>query len=442
MDLKSLYYDPRTGLSSLASFYHRAKEHGFTRPQVADFLSRQELFQRNKDRTERHYFPIWGLPDSYQTDLLDMGVRHYKEYRYVLNIIEINTRKAYAYALKSKAETPDVFITWMKLIKPKVIQADKGTEFRNNKIQKFCKTHGIDLRFIDPKNKTDQGKIERFNGTLRRLITLYMMAYKTDDWVKALPTLLENYNSRFHTALGTSPDKADETTVNAKNRRQFNEAQQYFQRFGIGDRVRRLIKKANLFVKGRNEWTKEVYTIDQIKWHEFHLKGHGWVKSWEVQLVPDETETFQPPEPEEPQVPIAVKQKRAKSTRALNKEGIKAFNNAGEKEVPTTQKRQSKTKEIYVAKPSNLKELKAQREAEQAKVKRQGERVSQYVQKYVQGKWIRGKVLPDLRVKYLDGTTGTYSRQLIKDKVIYKFPLDTPDKRVFPALRPQLDALT
>ena len=442
MDLKSLYYDPRTGLSSIAGFYHRAKEHGFTRAQVADFLSRQELFQRNKDRTERHYFPIWGLPDSYQTDLLDMGVREYKGYRYILNIIEINTRKAYAYPLKRKSETPDVFITWMKLMKPHVIQCDQGTEFTNNKIQKFCTSHDINLRFIEPRNKTDQGKIERFNGTLRRLITLYMMAYKTDDWVKALPILLENYNSRFHSALGTSPDKADETAINTKNRKQFNEAQQYFQRFGIGDRVRRLInKKANTFYKGRNEWTKEVYTIDQIKWHQFHLKGQGWVKSWEVQLVPDETESFEPPDAE-PQVSITVKKKKAKSARALKKQGIQAYNHVGEKEAPSTEKRQPKTREVYVAKPSNLKELKAQREAEQAKVKRQGERIPLYVQKFVNGKYIRGKVIDGASIKYLDGTSGKYSKELLQSKVIQRFPIDAQDKKDFPKLKPLLDALT
>ena len=441
MDLRSLYYDPRTGLSSLASFYHRAKEHGFTRAQVADFLSRQELVQRNRDRTNRHYFPIWGAPDSYQADLLDMGVREYKGYRYILNIIEVNTRKAYGYALKRKSDTPDVFIAWMKTAHPKVIQCDQGTEFTNNRIKGYCSTNDITLRFIDPRFKTDQGKVERFNGTLRRLITLYIMAYRTDDWVKALPHLLQNYNSRFHTALGTSPDKADDMTVVKRNTKQYDEAEKYFDSFAFGDRVRRLInKKANTFYKGRNEWTKEVYTIDNIQWHQFHLKGYGWVKSWEVQLVPDETETFEPPEAE-PQVPIAQKQKKAKSTRALKKQGIQAYNNQGEKEAPTDKQRQRKTREVYVATPSNLKELKAQRQAEQAKVKRQGERIPVYVQKFVDGKWVRGKVFGD-RVKYLDGTSGDYSRQLIMDKVIFKFPLDAPDKKAFPSLKPKLDALT
>jgi hypothetical protein len=206
--------------------------------------------------------------------------------------------------------------------------------------------------------------------------------------------------------------------------------------------VRRLInKKANTFYKGRNEWTKEIHTIDQIKWHEFHLQGFGWVKSWEVQLVPDETETFEPPE-SEPQVPIAQKQKKAKSTRALKKQGIQAYNSKGQAEAPVSDKRQPKTKEVYVAKPSNLKELKAQRQAEQSKIKKQGERIPAYVQKFDKNQWIRGKVLlPNLHIKFLDGSSGTYSRQDIKDKIIYKFPLDAKDKKVYPLLKPRLNAL-
>jgi hypothetical protein len=58
-----------------------------------------------------------------------------------------------------------------------------------------------------------------------------------------------------------------------------------------------------------------------------NTKGHGWVKSWEVQqLVPDETEAFEPPQPDAPVVPLEMKQKRAKSKRSLKKEGLQSHN--------------------------------------------------------------------------------------------------------------------
>lgn len=328
--LKSLYYNPKTGLSSLNSFYQRTKSEypDITRTQVAQFLARQELFQRNKDHSERHYFPIWGQPDSYQADLLDMGVREYKGHRYILNIINVNTRKAYGFSLKKKSDTPKVLMDWMGTLKPKVLQVDQGTEFTNNAVKSYCSKNNITLRLIDPLFKTDQGKIERFNGTLRRLITLYLMTYKTNDWVLDLSDLLENYNSRWVPRLGTSPDKAKETTGDVKNLKQYEEAQEYFDSFGFGDRVRHLIRRKNLFTKGRKQWSKEVYTIDGIQFHQFHLKGYGWVKSWEVQLVPDETETFEPEETE-PEVPLETLQKKAKQKRSLNKEGLSRLNISG-----------------------------------------------------------------------------------------------------------------
>ena len=354
MDLKSLYYSPKTGLSSLNSFYQRAKAlyPDVARTEVSKFLAQQELTQRNKDHVERHYFPIRGQEKSYQADLLDMGVREYKGYRYILNIINVNTRKAFAFALKKKSDTPDVLISWLKESKPSVIQVDQGTEFTNNKVKKYCESHDVNLRLIDPVFKTDQGKVERFNGTLRRLITLYLMSYRTNDWVSALPNLLENYNSRWVQRLGTSPDKATEHSGDSKNVRQFEEAQRYFDSFGFGDRVRHLIRRKNLFTKGRNAWSKEVYTIDGIQFHQFHLKGYGWVKSWEVQLVPDETESFEPPEPEEKAVPLEVLQKRAKSKRSLRKEGLKSHLTPGTAEVPQAEKREAKAPEAFVAEPA------------------------------------------------------------------------------------------
>ena len=65
-----------------------------------------------------------------------------------------------------------------------------------------------------------------------------------------------------------------------------------------------------------------------------------------------------------------------------------------------------------------------------------------FVQKFVHQQWIRGKVLPDLRVKYLDGTSGVYSKDLVQSKILYRFPLDKADKKVYAELLPRLEKLT
>ena len=439
MDLKSLYYDPRTGLSSLNAFYIRAKELGFSRKEVASFLAKQDAFQVNKQQLTTPYFPIWGEPFTYQADTLDMGVKEYHGWRYILNIININTRQAWALPCKKKSQETGLLLDWFKDHKVKVFQVDLGSEF-STKIDNYCQKHDIILRKVRKGESTDQGKVERFNGTLRRLITMYCSVFKTDDWVTDLPKLLENYNSRYCAPIGMAPKDATEETSRHRNLAQYLNAQHTFDQFAIGERVRKLIHKSSTFVKGKKRWSQEIYIITDIRNHEFELNGSTWVKSWEVQPIPDDSpEAFEVPDK---RVDEAVVRKTRKVTRSIVKEGILPYNNQGEQEAPASEKRQVRVRETYVAQPSNLKELKARRAAEQAKVKRQGERVPKYVQKFVKGKWVRGRVFDDLRIKFLDGSSGEYSRDLIKSKSLYKFPLDQADKKVYPELAPQLDTLT
>jgi len=405
MDLRSLYYDPRTGLSSLEKFYRRAREYNFTRPEVASFLARQEVHQLNKQTRQTPYFPIWGAPNTYQADLMFMD--DYRGWRYILCIIDVNTRKAWCYALKRKSDTPAIFIEWMKTHKVRVIQVDAGSEFNNRTVKNYTSTHGITLRTVAPGLSTDQGKVERFNGTLRHLITLYKDAYKTDDWVTDLPKLVENYNSRQHTALGTSPDEATDHTSDAKNRVQYDRAELYFDSFAYGSRVRRLInKKKSRFYKGRKQWSREVYEIDHIQFHQFHLKGYGWVKSWEVQHVPENTESYTMPET---RVPTEVVRKAKKVTRDLRKAGVTPAN-------VTEELRTKKAPTAFVAEPApNPRTLPRDRPAKSVKTKTPADPGSvKVIEVREKGKYYFGRVgarLPNGKyvVNFDDGSEGEYS---------------------------------
>jgi hypothetical protein len=147
--------------------------------------------------------------------------------------------------------------------------------------------------------------------------------FKTDDWVTDLPKLLENYNSRYCQPLGMAPNDATEETSRESNMKQFREAQAKFDEFAIGERVRKLIHKSSTFAKGKKRWSKEIYTIDNIRNHEF-LLGDTWVKSWEVQKVPDNSpigfDVF------DHRVDETVVRKTKKVARDIKKEGIDTSN--------------------------------------------------------------------------------------------------------------------
>ena len=310
------YYDPRKGLGSAYKFYKSQKK--YTYEQVKAMLEKQEAYQLNKQGTKTAYFPIVGVTSgSYQADL--MFPNEYKGYTCILCIINVITRVAYCYAQKSKSETYNNMAKFLEDVEGvNFIQTDSGSEFVNRKVSQLFEDKGIEFHAVDPGDHTGQGKIERFNQTLRRLITIYQSAYKTLNWVKVLDDLVYNYNHRYHRSIGCAPIDADEATVFDQELGKYDLALKQFNKFAVGDKVRVLINK-DIFDKGRKEWSPTVYRIDQIEGHRLHVPGIGWKKHYELQriegvhtkLLDDNTEIDRK----------AIK-KEKKVKRDLRKEGV------------------------------------------------------------------------------------------------------------------------
>ena len=88
-----------------------------------------------------------------------------------LTIININTRKAYAYKAKNKNTK-----TILELIKQfyrdtgeqvNIITSDNGSEFIAKTIQDWAEDKKIEWYFGEPENHSKLGIIERFNRTLK-----------------------------------------------------------------------------------------------------------------------------------------------------------------------------------------------------------------------------------------------------------------------------------
>jgi hypothetical protein len=448
MSLRDLFYDPKVGLSSALAFMKRARQAGHSPKEITDFLKRQQVAQIHKEvhKTDIHFFPLTGRSaGSYQMDLMFMyDPRNRTLNLPILTIINNNSRRLYAYVLKNRSQEQILggLKQWLQEVQepPTFLQSDNEKAFTSKQVGNLLGAHSIIQSFVEPEDHRGQGMVERVHQTLRRLFTLYEEAFHK-PWRDGFTDLIFNYNHRVNRSIGTEPAEANETAGSLSRLKQYLTAEQDFKRFKVGDKVRKAMynKAVNLFDKGRTKWSTRVYTITGTNgYHLYQLNDDSFVPHYELQLLHGEPEIHEPTK--QPLSELQVQAKKAKkSTRALKKQGILAFNNTGENEAPVAEKRQSKTPSTYVATPSNLKELKAQREAEQAKVKKQGERIPAYVQKFVNGKWVRGRVINGTRIKYLDGSEGTYSKQ---DKSIYKFPLDAPDKKAFPSLKPKLDALT
>jgi hypothetical protein len=89
---------------------------------------------------------------------------------------------------------------------PVKIISDRGTEFISIMFRNLCKFMGIAQSDHPPYAPWMNGRVERVNGTLARILSHYVDKYWS-DWDEKLPFVLMAYNSSEHEATGLSPYK-------------------------------------------------------------------------------------------------------------------------------------------------------------------------------------------------------------------------------------------
>lgn len=87
---------------------------------------------------------------------------------------------------------------------PSVIQSDRGLEFSCAETQTWAKKAGVKWKFSSPYHPCTNGKIERFNGTLKKIIAK-LVEGRVHDWERQLGRALWAYRSTISTVTGFSP---------------------------------------------------------------------------------------------------------------------------------------------------------------------------------------------------------------------------------------------
>ena len=241
------------------------KQHSLEKRQLVN-----ELHAPARKNFPRRHVIVRGYDDLWQADIVEMRPysRFNRGYHYILTVIDMLNKHAWAVPLKSKggSETADAITEIIRDSKrcPRNIQTDMGKEFYNADVQRLMRKHNIN--HYSTYSVLKASVVERFNRTLKNDMWKMFTLNGTYKWIDALPRLVSDYNARKHRTIGmrpvdVTPAIAERLLATVYNR--VNIAG--LAKFKVGDPVR-VSKYKTLFEKGYTpNWTTEVFKIVKVQ---------------------------------------------------------------------------------------------------------------------------------------------------------------------------------
>ncbi|GJW91381.1 retrovirus-related pol polyprotein from transposon TNT 1-94 [Tanacetum coccineum] len=101
-----------------------------------------------------------------------MRVESFNGKKYVLVIVDDYSRYTWTHFLRSKDETPEVLINFLKLVQRglhaqvRTVRTDKGTKFLNKTLHAYFAQEGIEHQTSTARTPEQNGVVERRNRTL------------------------------------------------------------------------------------------------------------------------------------------------------------------------------------------------------------------------------------------------------------------------------------
>lgn len=244
----------------------------------------EELHKPARRNYVRRKFDVRGLDETWQADLVEMQpyARENKGFRYLLTIIDVMSKYAWAVPVKKKSGE-DITAAMYTILKkgrvPKNLQTDHGKEFYNKNFQNLMKKYKINL--YSTYSNLKASICERFNRTLKNMMWKKFSLQGNYKWIDKLSDLLSSYNNKKHRTINMRPNDVtskNETQVLQKLKiNDYNIKKTKKQKFNINDKVR-VSKIKNVFEKGYTpNWSTEIFTIYKIAKTNpvtYHLKDY------------------------------------------------------------------------------------------------------------------------------------------------------------------------
>ena len=297
-----MYNDDKQTANGVKSFYDKIKYKycNITR----DFIDKIINNQTNKQLTKRplkdkSVFINADYPNMrVQCDLIDVNywANDNEGNKFILTMIDVFTRYVFAIPIKNKKnetvlEAINSIFTKNNFY-PTILQTDRGLEYKNENLGKYCKENKIKLIFGAAYTPTSNCYIENFNRILRDNIRRIFVKYKTLNYTEHLENILYNRNHTKSNILRCRPIDIWRNTNtridinNESNKKLIEVYKDYCDRMKIkieenkkttfkeGDKVRILLsalysnlRKLNKAGDGKKIiclWTTDIYIIDTV----------------------------------------------------------------------------------------------------------------------------------------------------------------------------------
>lgn len=213
-----------------------------------------------------------GINDTLQADLVEMipHAKKNKNMKYILIVINIFSKKAYARALKNKSG-PEVTRAMQSILTSlhhpiKNLHVDNGKEFYNATMKQMLQQRNINMYSTYSTMKA--AIAERFNRTLKNKMWKQFSLRGSFKWIDILQSLISEYNNTKHRVIKMKPYEVNENNEQhllntVYHKQHINSIVK--SKFKIGDSVR-ISKYKHIFEKGYTpNWTTEVFKIKTVQ---------------------------------------------------------------------------------------------------------------------------------------------------------------------------------
>jgi hypothetical protein len=335
MDLEKYY--KKYNFPASSTLVKQLKNEGIktTKKEIDEFINNRVEQQKTVINNERKktlgkivaYRPL----SLVQMDIYVMAkyVKGNKGYKYILCMIDVFTRKVWAYKMKKKdnKNVQDSFKQFLsdskiKIYTPTILMSDNDSTFINKSFHEILEKNQI----IHQPNILDDhhalGLIDRFARTLKMILTRLILQTKSTNWINYLDEIIKNYNNNGHSAIDyISPNEAF-LKKNFEKIYNINYEKSLFNisisDIDVNDKVR--IKIKGQFRKGTEaRYTDEVYTVKKVRGNAVTLDNDEVYKRSSLLIVPKTTVS------DEQNVIVKVN-KQNKINRNIDKEGLDVVN--------------------------------------------------------------------------------------------------------------------